>query len=1257
MNNDVSVTKKRGTNGKKSEISGDVIKSQLKATMDPAVYRRVPDVIANSARFAAVLRRSDTAYHLAGVLTTASDDEVDSWVSIALTDGSISADYCLCPDSENEICEHVAALVLLFSAALDDPILHTKIVKLESTKTLALPIKKLYRKLTAKQGKPIVADNDSPTQIIGMQRKKPQRLVRRLEKPTVNWRNEVLTSRVTTSPDVAADKSNKSQKGKDQGGKPASSVLPDPTENIDNIEALFLPNSSISDHNLDGIEETTDVDHDVDSYFAIQKKDSIDRLEHTEITPENYFLVLQPHNKVRPLQVFSYSKNPLEHDFGVMLSRGKMKDEVKQFLEDIHRYTRGRVNHKSLLESLENSPFPMYLNEATNKVPFRLYRAPLKLKGQVNLRHEAGFPAFEGNRIEVDVYLESDLSDSGEYPYFIAFHSFFLSVDGNDKKMEIEYHPGTVLLAKIMERLSRKPFPESAASGNEDSIPGVLRTILTGDELLVYEDVFEDTKTYLQLIIRPPTYIVHVADQTPRTQIRYSYREEDGTLAITPVVDYGICVRAVADLFEVQGMVSDYSDPSSIPLKYMPNPRLPVDYAVVVHDGVMALAKYNPALEAGLFRKIISADASLGFNEQGHWPTVNHKVITEELRDQIEQIRVFCRENNIAFAAVDEVMPSYTTDYVKAEFKNVTYEPGKDRLQFDVSFSCLTRSISLEKLLSFFSSNESLLEFDEKTLVKIENESDLRNLFRMVGTFHAHSAQTFRGRLFDVLFLDFVVRSSPHFGADYSDDVNRLIKTLRTGQPSVLPKPIPEVEDLLRSYQRDGITWLHFLKEHGFCGFLADDMGLGKTLQALAWMWQTRKQNSPSLVVCPRSLVHNWQAEAERFFPDMSVCVYSGTASERKRLAANLQQFDIVVGSYGTLRSDSNLLAKTTFETLVLDEAQFVKNHNTKVARAVKHLNANFRLALTGTPIENNLAELWSTFDFLMPGFLGSYKEFYNRYQRPLATGNTSVVGHLRGRTAPFILRRLKSDVLKELPPKIEQSSICSLSEQQRSLYADVLAAARADTESAVNSLGFNQAQIHVFAALTKLRQICNHPSLIMDSADWREYESAKLDLCLELVSEVAASGRKVLVFSSYTTMLDIIADALNEVGIGYEMLTGQTKDRSSVVKQFNTDASITAFLLSMKAGGVGLNLTAADTVIIFDPWWNPAVEEQAIDRVCRIGQQSVVNVYRLRTLDTIEGKIELLQKRKRALFDSIVNDSPAMLASLSWEDVQDLLS
>ncbi|HUR32371.1 MAG TPA: DEAD/DEAH box helicase [Vicinamibacterales bacterium] len=459
----------------------------------------------------------------------------------------------------------------------------------------------------------------------------------------------------------------------------------------------------------------------------------------------------------------------------------------------------------------------------------------------------------------------------------------------------------------------------------------------------------------------------------------------------------------------------------------------------------------------------------------------------------------------------------------------------------------------------------------------------------------------------------------------------------------------------LRPYQREGLGWLMFLREFGFGGCLADDMGLGKTVVVLALLDARRQEREdagqprqPSLVVVPRSVLFNWQQEAARFAPRLRLLDFSG--ADRASRTHQMAESDLVLVTYGTLRRDAVALAEVAFDYAILDEAQAIKNANTAGARAARVLNARHRLALSGTPIENRLDDLWSLFEFLNPGLLSGATAFGRSFSGEAESEELQLLA--RG-LRPFILRRTKGQVASDLPPKSEQTIFCELERRQRTLYNELRDHYRRTLLG--GSAPWQQSKLQVLEALLRLRQAACHPALV--DPERADEASAKLDLLLPRLVETVAEGHKALVFSQFTSFLALLRTQLNARGIVYEYLDGRTRDREARVARFQNDADCRLFLISLKAGGVGLNLTAADYVFILDPWWNPAAEAQAVDRAHRIGQTRNVLAYRLIARDTVEERVLALQQRKRELAEAIITADNSVVKSLRREDLELLLS
>ena len=469
--------------------------------------------------------------------------------------------------------------------------------------------------------------------------------------------------------------------------------------------------------------------------------------------------------------------------------------------------------------------------------------------------------------------------------------------------------------------------------------------------------------------------------------------------------------------------------------------------------------------------------------------------------------------------------------------------------------------------------------------------------------------------------------------------------------------PPAEVSNVLRKYQKEGFKWLRSLEELGFGGILADDMGLGKTLQIISLLIDAKKNGrlKKALIVCPASLVYNWSEEISKFDTkgELRVSVLAAAKEERQKSIEEHEAFDIYISSYDTLRRDISLYHDMRFSHQIIDEAQFIKNQNTGVAKAVKTVKADIKYALTGTPIENRLSELWSIFDYIMPGFLYSYNSFKSKYENTIVKdGNDESAKLLSKMISPFVLRRLKSEVATDLPDKIEEVRVSRFDKKQQLAYDTELS----KLKNVLNgNEEYNSSKMIILSEITKLRQICCDPGLIFE--DYAG-DSAKLETCIDLVKSGIEAGHKILLFSQFTSMLDIIKKRFEEENISSYVITGSTskEKRIKLVNDFNNDDT-NVFLISLKAGGTGLNLVGADIVIHYDPWWNFAAQNQATDRAHRIGQKNKVTVYRLIAKGTIEEKIVKLQESKKDLADRVLNfEEGISLANISKEELLELL-
>ncbi|MBN1569666.1 MAG: SWIM zinc finger family protein [Acidobacteria bacterium] len=565
--------------------------------------------------------------------------------------------------------------------------------------------------------------------------------------------------------------------------------------------------------------------------------------------------------------------------------------------------------------------------------------------------------------------------------------------------------------------------------------------------------------------------------------------------------------------------------------------------------------------------------------------------------------------------------------------------------------------IAMPKLLAALKRRESTILLDDGSYGMLPEEwLEKYAMLAGIGSSHGDHVRFQRNQ---AGLLDVLLASQPEVSCDEMFD--RLRNELKSFTGICAANPPEGFRGQLRPYQQDGLGWLHFLQNFGFGGCLADDMGLGKTIQVLSLLEERRvlrrtnrepDRPPPSLVVMPRSLVFNWKQEAARFTPELRILEHTGGV--RIRDHRHFDDYDAVFTTYGTLRRDASFFKDKLFDYVILDEAQAIKNSSTESAKAARLLRGHNRLALSGTPIENHLGELWSLFDFLNPGMLGSATVFKLGKGAGMKLSDEQR-NQLSRALRPFILRRTKAQVASDLPEKVEQTLFCQLEPAQRKMYDELRDHYRRTLLNRIEQDGLNKSKIHILEALLRLRQAAIHPGLI-DRSRANE-TSAKLEMLMPQLAEILDEGHKALIFSQFTSMLAIVRSRLDQLGIRYEYLDGQTNDRAAPVERFQNDPESKLFLISLKAGGLGLNLTAAEYVYLLDPWWNPAVEAQAVDRTHRIGQTRSVFAYRLIAKDTVEEKVLELQETKREIADAIITQDNSLLRNLGTEDLALLLS
>ena len=619
-----------------------------------------------------------------------------------------------------------------------------------------------------------------------------------------------------------------------------------------------------------------------------------------------------------------------------------------------------------------------------------------------------------------------------------------------------------------------------------------------------------------------------------------------------------------------------------------------------------------------------------------------------------EQIYRLLEEGVPALMAEGEV---YLTD----AFRNLQAAPPRISVGVSVHGSVLDLEVDtgefpaeeLRELLRSLHQKKRYHRLRDGRLLRLDDNLD--GLDELNETLELSGAQLKGGHaelpLYRAPTLDWALSGQNGLRFNRDDAFRRISRSFHAVKDSEYAPP-QSLQGVLRKYQRDGYRWLRTLDGYGMGGILADDMGLGKTLQVLSYLLALKEagQSLPSLIVCPASLVLNWAEECKKFTPQLTCVAVDGDAPHRAALARRWAETDLVVTSYDLLRRDEDLYAEQPFYACILDEAQAIKNHTTQKYKAVCQVRSQVRFALTGTPVENRLGELWSIFSFLMPGYLPPYKSFCARFEKPIVQEeDENAVRRLNQLTGPFILRRMKADVLRELPPKTENIHHIEMGAEQHKLYLAAVVDAREKLRAAKP-----EDKMAVFAVLMRLRQICCDPRLVADN--WTG-GSAKLDACMELVGAAVEGGHRILLFSQFTSMLDLLAKRLDEAGVSHFTLQGSTPKpmRAELVRRFNAgEAGV--FLISLRAGGTGLNLTAADIVIHYDPWWNVAAQNQATDRAYRIGQKNPVQVYKFIAQDTIEEKIVELQQAKQSLADTVTGSADGAILSMKPEELLQLL-
>lgn len=645
--------------------------------------------------------------------------------------------------------------------------------------------------------------------------------------------------------------------------------------------------------------------------------------------------------------------------------------------------------------------------------------------------------------------------------------------------------------------------------------------------------------------------------------------------------------------------------------------------------------------------------------------------LLEEGDFKVEDGGFYLEDEEEIFDFINNIIPKlqeYSEIYYTDSFRDIglidgssftgtfKIDSGLDMLEFDFNIEGIDMS-ELGDIFHALKEKKKYYKLKDGAFLSLEN-NELNDVYEMIDSLGINEDEFIDGKLRisknKTIYLDKFLEDRGIGFIKKNTDFKKLVMDIK--EPDDIEYKLPKnLNADLRDYQKFGFKWLKSLSHYGFGGILADEMGLGKTVQMIAFLLSEKEEkgHEPSLVVVPTSLVYNWEEEINRFAPSLKTLIVSGMKAQRTELINSCNDYDIVITSYPLIRKDVDDY-KSLFRYLILDEAQHIKNSRSLGAKSVKKLKAKNYFALTGTPMENSISELWSIFDFLMPGYLLNSRQFTERYEKSIVKEQDDKrLKQLNNHIKPFILRRLKKEVLKELPDKIEQKIVVDMTDEQKKTYLAYLQAIKGDLTEGINNKGYNKNHMQILAGLTRLRQLSCDPSVFLENY---KGGSGKLNFLEEIVTEAVSGGHRILIFSQFTTMLNNIRERLGKVNVDMMYLDGKTpmEERGQLVKQFNKGEG-DVFLISLKAGGTGLNLTSADMVIHFDPWWNPAVEDQATDRAHRIGQENKVQVIKLITKGTIEEKIFKLQEKKKEMIDKVIREGETLITKLSEEEIMSL--
>lgn len=987
-------------------------------------------------------------------------------------------------------------------------------------------------------------------------------------------------------------------------------------------------------------EKYTDFKDLINTFYEDEMK-LIDDTEEKQIRP------LDINIKIVPKLIYtSYNKEmKIEFKIGTKKQFYKLKD-ITQFYE--HMMKKEDYQYGAKLEFVhEDSSF-----EESSKPMLEFI-----------LKHAEVMSRMNSNTNSMYRYFGKNVNVSSIPLNYTALDELFELLKGQEIAIEQSYFTNTV---KFVDEIPDIKFDLEKINKEEYCLRCNIEShndydILQGRKyvyFLTQEKLYRLKKEYKETTLK----LLEVFKRNYTTEIRFSRDELSKFFSI-------VLPKAK------ESIVLDEIEPEEI-RKYMPQ-KLGVKVYMEFNDKNYIIAKvifcygneeFNPLEEnPNLPRSVLEEAESLNlFRKTGFM--LDKKNASFVLADD-DKIYDFLSEDINLYMQKFEVLA--TEDFKKRQIK----KPKMTALGVKIENNLLNINLEnlnfdkkeLKDILSKYHLKQKYYRLKNGDFLSLEQNEDMDFLENLISGTDISVKELEQGSIrlpmYRSLYLNRILEKIDNTAIQKDETYKKIVENIED-KSDVSKLQIPKsLNKTLRQYQKIGFKWLKTLDEYGFGGILADDMGLGKTIQVLslilAYKESVKEEKKPIIVVCPSSLSLNWKAEIAKFASDITAIVISGSVVNRKEQIKQIPEVDVVITSYDLLKRDIEIYKEYNYEFryVIADEAQYMKNSNTQNAKAIKSLNGRTRFALTGTPIENSLSELWSIFDFLMPGYLFSYKKFKDNYEMPIVRDEDSVMmNKLRMLIEPFILRRTKKEVLTELPDKTITILNNEMEEEQEKLYVSYLAQAREELQEQIALQGLEKSSIQILALLTRLRQICCHPSLFLSNY---KGESSKLKQCIGLVKDAIESGHKILLFSTYTTMFDIIEKELKKEKISYFKLTGQTKvsQRVELVDEFNQNSDVKVFLISLKAGGTGLNLTGADMVIHYDPWWNLSAENQATDRAYRIGQKNNVQVYKLITKNSIEEKIYELQEKKAKLIDNVLDTKTSFISKLSKEDIMKLFS